>query len=275
MARARFPKGTKTDILTNASIEHGVHLKNHLMTRPSSLLLLRKALPFLGGLVLVAGCIHDPLGPNPAPDPNEPPVEVAPPCDPEVVYFEQDVLPLLQSACAYSGCHDAATAEEGIVLDSYFHLMNSEESNLVVPGQPQNSELYEVLVEDNPNKLMPPPNEGGPLSQAQIDLIWTWLEQGALNTSCVDCDSTLASFSGVIVPTLSASCTSCHSGASPDGQLDLTTHAGVVNAVDTRNLMGCIQHSPYAEAMPPSGNPLTDCQIQQFQNWINAGMPND
>jgi len=27
--------------------------------------------------------------------------------------------------------------------------------------------------------------------------------------------------------------------------------------------------------MPPSGNALTDCQIQQFQNWIDAGMPND
>jgi hypothetical protein len=252
-------------------------LKNPLMARSSSFLLPRMALPLMGGLVVVAGCIHDPLNPNPSPtpDPNDPPVEVEPPCDPEVVYFEQGVLPILQSSCGYSGCHDAATAEEGIVLVSYASMMNSEESDLVVPGQPQNSELFEVLVEDDPDKLMPPPNEGGPLSQAQIDLIWTWLEQGALNNSCVDCDSTLASFSGAIVPTLSASCTSCHSGASPDGQLDLTTHAGVVSAVDTRNLMGCIQHSPYAEAMPPSGNPLTDCQIQQFQNWINAGMPND
>lgn len=202
-------------------------------------------------------------------------MEDAPPCEPNVVYFAQDVLPVLQSSCAYSGCHDATTAEEGIVLDSYASMMNSSESDLVVAGQPQNSELYEVLVEDNPDKLMPPPGEGGPLSQAQIDLIWTWLEQGALNNSCADCESTLASFSGAIELTLAASCTSCHSGANPDGQVDLTSHASVVDAVTNRNLLGCIQHDPYAEAMPPSGNPLTDCQIQQFQNWIDAGMPND
>lgn len=225
---------------------------------------------------LGVGCKHSPATPvDPTPDPNDPPIEEAPPCDPEVVYFEQDVLPILQSSCGYSGCHDAATAEEGIVLISYASMMNSEESNLVVAGQPQNSELYEVLVEDNPDKLMPPPGDGGPLSQEQIDLIWTWLEQGAVNNSCADCDSTLASYSGAIELTLAASCTSCHSGANPDGQLDLTSHTGVVDAVTNRNLMGCIRHDAYAEAMPPSGNPLTDCQIQQFQNWIDAGMPND
>jgi cytochrome c553 len=191
------------------------------------------------------------------------------------VYFEQDVLPVLQSSCSYSGCHDAATAEEGIVLESFASMMNSSESNLVVAGQPQNSELYDVLVEDNPDKLMPPPEDGGPLSQEQIDLIWTWLEQGALNNSCADCDSTLASYSGAVALTLAASCTSCHSGATPESDVDLSTHANVVDAVTNRNLMGCIRHEAYAPAMPPSGNPLTDCQIQQFQNWIDAGMPND
>ena len=230
----------------------------------------------LASAILFLGCTHSPVSPvDPNPDPNDPPVSQEPPCDPAVVYFEQDVLPILQSSCAYSGCHDAATAEEGIVLESYASMMNSEESNLVVPGQPQNSELYEVLVEDNPDKLMPPPDDGGPLSQAQIDLIWTWLEQGALNNSCADCDSTLASFSGAVELTVAASCTSCHSGANPEGQLDLTSHGNVVDAVNDRNLMGCIRHDAYAVAMPPSGNPLTDCQIQQFQNWINAGMPND
>lgn len=244
----------------------------HFMIRLSTIL----AFAFVACVAAPLGCKHSPvLPPDVTPDPNDPPTEQTPPCDPNVVYFEQDVLPILQSSCGYSGCHDAATAEEGIVLVSYASMMNSEESNLVVAGQPQNSELYEVLVEDNPDKLMPPPGDGGPLSQEQIDLIWTWLEQGALNNSCADCDSTLASYSGAIELTLNASCTSCHSGANPDGQLNLTLHANVVDAVTNRNLMGCINHDVYAIAMPPSGNPLTDCQIQQFQNWIDAGMPND
>ncbi len=241
---------------------------------------MRTNLFLLSGVACVilglVSCVHAPLDPTPGtPDPSEPPVEETPPCDPNVVYFEQDVLPVLQSSCAYSGCHDASTAEEGIVLESFASMMNSSESNLVVAGQPENSELYEVLVEDNPDKLMPPPGDGGPLSPEQINLIWNWLEQGALNNSCADCDSTLASYSGAIELTLTASCTSCHSGADPEGQVDLTSHANVVDAVTNRNLMGCIQHDPYAVAMPPSGNALTDCQIQQFQNWIDAGMPNN
>ncbi|MDA0729086.1 MAG: hypothetical protein O3B70_06570 [Bacteroidetes bacterium] len=226
-------------------------------------------------LVGMMGCTHESM--NPDPDFINPvnPVVQDPPCDPNLVYFEQDVLPLLQSSCGYAGCHDVATAEDGVILVSYESVMGSKGGDLVSAGNPQNSELYEVLVEDNPNKLMPPPDEGGPLSQDQIDLIYGWIEQGALNNSCADCDSTLASYSGAIELTLAASCTSCHSGANPDGQVDLTSHAGVVNAVTNRNLLGCIRHDAYAEAMPPSGNPLTDCQIQQFQHWIDAGMPND
>ena len=29
------------------------------------------------------------------------------PCDPDVVYFDRDLLPILKSNCAKSGCHDA------------------------------------------------------------------------------------------------------------------------------------------------------------------------
>lgn len=219
------------------------------------------------------GCTHESVNPDPV-NPVDPVVQ-EPPCDPNLVYFEQDVLPLLQSSCGYAGCHDVASAEDGVILVNYETVMGSKGGDLVSAGNPQNSELFEVLVEDDPDKLMPPPNEGGPLSQAQIDLIYTWIDQGALNNSCEGCDSTLASYSGAIEPMLSTNCTSCHSGANPDGGVDLTTHGGVVGAVSYSNLMACIRHEPGVEAMPPSGNQLTDCHIQQFQNWIDAGMPND
>jgi hypothetical protein len=47
------------------------------------------------------------------------------PCDPAVVYFEKDVLPILTSNCAYSGCHNAASAKDGIVLDNYANVIRT------------------------------------------------------------------------------------------------------------------------------------------------------
>src|SRR5690349_8075119 len=33
--------------------------------------------------------------------------------------FERDILPIFQSNCAKSGCHDAASAQDGYVFTSY------------------------------------------------------------------------------------------------------------------------------------------------------------
>ncbi len=44
-------------------------------------------------------------------------------CDPSTVYFKQDVLPLLQSNCAKSGCHNEESRKHGVVLNSYENLM--------------------------------------------------------------------------------------------------------------------------------------------------------
>src|SRR5689334_22148052 len=54
-------------------------------------------------------------------------------CDPDSVYFINTVLPLFISNCAKSGCHDAASHEEGIILDSYASILASGE---IVPGNP-------------------------------------------------------------------------------------------------------------------------------------------
>lgn len=216
------------------------------------------------------GCTHAPWTPSG----DEPPVVVVD-CEPDVIYFQQDVLPLLQSACAQSGCHDASAAED-IRLDSYAAIFQSGESNLVVPGNPGASELWEVLVEDNPDKIMPPPPASA-LNAEQIGRIWDWIEQGALNLSCEGgCDTLNVTFSGTIVPLLADRCVSCHSGASPDGGVNLSTHAGVVSAVDTRGLVAAIrQTGGGVSAMPPSGTPLTECQIRAVELWIADGKPNN
>lgn len=134
--------------------------------------------------LVLTGCVHDPLYmPEPQPVPGGEPTVVEGPCDPETVYFQEDVLPLIISNCAQSGCHDAASAEDGIVLESFSSILYGDDNDLVVPGQPGESELIEVILETDPDKVMPPP-PAEPLDPAIVDLIAEWIAQGALNLSC-------------------------------------------------------------------------------------------
>ena len=107
-----------------------------------------------------------------------------------MISFQHEVLPIMISACAYSGCHDVISAEEDIILDSYEQVVR-----IVVPGKPDNSELYEYIVTPDGDDIMPPP-PANPLTRKQIDVIREWILQGAENTTCgTSCDSNQTSFS--------------------------------------------------------------------------------
>lgn len=133
---------------------------------------------FLGTwvLVLVLGsCVHESLAP-----PDLRPDYVSSPCSSDSSYFVRDVLPILQSNCAMSGCHDAATKAEGVRLDHYRAVM---ETGDVKPGRPDNSEIFEVCLETNSYKRMPPPPRS-PLDSAQRNHLRRWILQGARNNDC-------------------------------------------------------------------------------------------
>jgi len=111
------------------------------------------------------------------------PVDTMPdgvPCDPQVIYFNQDVLPILNSNCAFSGCHDAASAEDGVILESYEDVIATAD---VEPFNLDDSEIYEVLVDDDLDDRMPPPPTAA-LSSDQIQIIAQWILQGGENLEC-------------------------------------------------------------------------------------------
>jgi len=194
------------------------------------------------------------------------------PCDSSKVYFKQQVLPVLISNCAMSGCHDDASHQDGVILTSYEKVMATAD---IRPGRPANSELYEVLVESDPDKRMPRP-PANPLPQSQVQLIKTWIEQGALNLSCQSsCDTTQFTYSATIKSIIANNCQGCHSGISAQGGIDLSTYAGVKMKIDDGRLWGAINHSPGFSAMPKNGNQLAACELTQIRKWIEAGSPNN
>lgn len=187
--------------------------------------------------------------------------------------FERDILPIFVSNCAKSGCHDAATRKEGYQFTSWATITAKK----FKPGDPDDTELYEKITEDDHDDRMPPP-PNAPLTQAQIALIKNWIERGAPNsTGCAStgCDTNSYTYSGTIAPMLNTYCKGCHNNNLQSGGYNYETHAGVVAAVNSGRFIGAVKHQAGYSPMPQGGNKLTDCQIRQIEKWIATGTPNN
>ena len=191
-------------------------------------------------------------------------------CPEDIVSFQGEILPLIVSSCAFSGCHDAATAEDDVILDNHENIFKE-----VKPGKPNDSELYESITEKDLDDIMPPPPHQ-PLSGDEIALIKTWIEQGAKNTTCgTPCDPALSDFSNTIYPMLKTYCVGCHSAASPQGNINLETYSNVLPYIQNGSLLGSMKHDNGYVAMPLNSPKVSDCIIQQIENWINEGAQNN
>lgn len=197
------------------------------------------------------------------------------PCDPDSVYFTDQILPILESSCAFSGCHDAITAEDGVVLTTYANVVQTAE---VDPFNPGESKIFKVITDDDLDDRMPP-IPYAPLSQEQIDLIGLWISQGAQNLDCDPdaggCNTDNVTYSGVVKPILQTSCTGCHNGGPSGAGIILTNHSGVALVANSGQLYGAIAHLPGFTVMPLSGSQLSACKIDQIKAWIDAGAPNN
>lgn len=202
-----------------------------------------------------------------------------PPCDPDTVYFEQDVLPLLVSNCTMSGCHNSSSAASGIDLSSYAAVMSS---NVLVAGQAWNSDLVDVITTTNLGDRMPPPPMPA-MPTAQINLIKKWINQGALNLKCDNgCDTTNVTYNGTIKPLLQTYCTGCHSTSSPGGGYNLTNYAddavgnfGVQSSALNGSLKGSVFYTGTYSHMPKGGSQLSTCDLTKIRIWVDAGAPNN
>ena len=215
-------------------------------------------------LLPASGCKHFP---DLTPDPTNP----SDTCDTTLVQFQRNILPLLNSNCAMSGCHDAATHEDGVILTDYTNIINTGE---VSPGNPNSSKLYEVLFNTGSDLM---PYGGPPLSDDQKALIEKWIQQGAQDYYCPDaaCDTSAMSFSSDIMPILNSKCKGCHSGAAPSGGIALTNYAEVMAIDTTGQLAGAINHELGYSAMPQGLPKMDDCTIAKIMSWIHAGSPNN
>jgi hypothetical protein len=182
------------------------------------------------------------------------------------ICFERDILPIFNSKCAMSGCHDAGTAAEGYDLSNYKKIV----SDGIVKGKPNSSELYEVVAD---NEM--PPKGYTKLSDAEKQMLYDWIADGAKNgiNCAVKCDSAVSGFTAVIQPMMTKYCVGCHAYPNASAQVELSGYIGVKNAIN-QGLLKSMDHTGYYP-MPKGGAKLSDCEINQVRNWIQRGAPND
>ena len=216
----------------------------------------------VGAFSLLFSCKHEiPVAPEPTPVPID-----------TSVCFENDILPLFQSNCAQSGCHDGFTKQNGYQLDAYTAITATG----ISPGDASKSRIYNVITETDPNKRMPP-SYNNPLTNKQIKLIERWINEGAKNSvGCAGaCDSASFKFAADVQPILQTHCIGCHGGTGgAGGYILLDTYDAVKQQVDY-SLLPSITHAPGAKQMPQNGSKLNDCKITTIRKWIEAGALNN
>lgn len=189
------------------------------------------------------------------------------------VCFERDVLPVFQSNCTQSGCHNSQDREAGYDLTSYDNIV----SHGIVPGDYKASKIYKVLVLPGGDEAMPQ-SPYSRLSDEQITNIALWIDEGAPNSTCNDntvCDTNDVSFSQSVMPILQTYCNGCHGGSSPQGGVNYNNYNGVKTTATSGKLLGSVQHLSGYSPMPQNANKLSACNIAIIKAWVDAGAPNN
>ena len=90
--------------------------------------------------------------------------------------FEAKILPLFEENC--TSCHGADKSKGDLRLDSLLMLARSF-NDIIVPGNPEESSLYTLLVTTDEDDMMPPKGKGEKISDEDIEMIRLWILNGA------------------------------------------------------------------------------------------------
>lgn len=81
--------------------------------------------------------------------------------------YTADIKPILDASCAKSGCHDAATAQEGVNLSTFAS----------ASAVSQEARFLGVIQHKNGYPKMP--DDGQQLPASQVELLTCWVQAGS------------------------------------------------------------------------------------------------
>lgn len=95
------------------------------------------------------------------------------------VSFSQDIYPIFQVKCAFSGCHASPNPADGIDLSTWANV--TANPNIVFPGEPDLSRLVWAIEGRAGISPMPIVGYSRPVTATQLQGIKTWIDEGALD----------------------------------------------------------------------------------------------
>lgn len=94
--------------------------------------------------------------------------------------FNQEIRPILTDLCIQCHGPDSVQRKASLRLDTEAGLFSDRgDYRIVVPGNLEESELFQRLISPDEDQRMPPESSGLKIRPEQIDLIRKWIEQGA------------------------------------------------------------------------------------------------
>ena len=220
------------------------------------------------------------------------------------VSFTKQIAPLLKGKCW--NCHDNNGAG-GLQLDSFADMKKGGKNGpLLQIGQPQRSLIMGRLTAAGPQRM---PKDGTPLSKDELDLVGTWIKQGAKfdgedeNTKLADLGKPAAKpkntapvkiakatgnekvhFIKDVAPDIVSLCTRCHSGANPRGGFRMVTFEDIMRGGDSGAVViaGDLEGSRLWELinggpprMPPGQLRIRRAWYEKLKVWIEEGAKYD
>lgn len=89
------------------------------------------------------------------------------------IEFNRDIRPILSDKCFQCHGPDATHRKGKLRLDT------DEGARVLVRGKPLESDLFDRITTDQPDRIMPPRKSGKALTKTEIDLIRQWIAEGA------------------------------------------------------------------------------------------------
>jgi formylglycine-generating enzyme required for sulfatase activity len=203
------------------------------------------------------------------------------------VDFVKQVKPLLEGACTH--CHGAKEDKGDFRMHTLEDMKKGNENGPgLTPGDPSKSAIYTTLLLDIEDDMVMPPKKETKLEKSQIEVIKTWIEQGAEWPAGVTLEQTpRITFAKHIQPLLEENCLSCHNPEKAKGDwIASTKKEAFESGENAPNIVpfDTAKSAIYTLAtlaeddddlMPPkkSGGPLSKEQLTFLKLWVEQGAP--
>jgi len=214
-------------------------------------------------------------------------------------FFAEKVRPLLQDNCY--DCHSLDNkVSGGLRVDDHAGILKGGDTGPgVVPGEPDASlVLQRVLLPESKKRM---PKNSDPLTADQIDILRTWIKNGAtwsdeapepsagIKLATLDTSNPAAGqldfFEKKIRPIFASHCYNCHSAdTKPAGGLRVDDYDGLLSGGDlgpgivpghpeqSLVLTRILSKNPQRR-MPKEGDLLTESEVSDLAAWVKNGAP--